>query len=63
MKLLMHAQTSTVKPFTLRNGQIISSHTLLGMRLLIHDGIKVNPCQAARLVTEIIQTSIDLGHK
>ena len=26
------------------NGKVISSHTLLGMWLLIHAGIKVNPC-------------------
>ena len=25
------------------NGQLISSHTLLGIGLLIHAGIKVNP--------------------
>ena len=29
----------------LRNGYAISSHTLLGMCLLIHAGIKVDPCQ------------------
>ena len=28
----------------LRNGEVISSHTVLSMWLLIHAGIKVNPC-------------------
>ena len=32
--LLIHSQTSTVQP--LKNGQLILSHTLLYMALLIH---------------------------
>ena len=31
-------------PLKFRNGKVISSHTLLSMWLLIHAGIKVNPC-------------------
>ena len=42
MKLLIHSLTSTVQPLKFRNGQVISSHTLLGVWLLIHAGIKVN---------------------
>ena len=37
-------QTSTVQPLKLGNAYVISSHTLLGMWLFIHDGIKVNLC-------------------
>ena len=44
MKLLIHSQTSTVKPLKFGNGYVISSHILLGMWLIIHNGIKVNPC-------------------
>ena len=32
-----------VQPLKFRNGWVISSHTLLGMWLLIHAGIKVKP--------------------
>ena len=46
MPLLIHSQTSTVQPLRLGNGETISSHTLLGMWLLIHAGIKVKPCYA-----------------
>ena len=42
MKLLIHSQTSTVAPLKFENGWIISSHTFLGMWLLIHFGIKLN---------------------
>ena len=45
MKLLIHPQTSLVQPLKFGNRQIISSHTLLNMWLLIHIGIKVNLCQ------------------
>ena len=41
MKLLIHSQTSTVQPLKFGNGQVISSHTLLGMWLLIHAGLKL----------------------
>ena len=37
MKLLIHSQTSTVAPMKFGNGYVISSRTLLGMWLLIHD--------------------------
>ena len=42
MKLLIHTQTSTVQPLKIGNEYVISSHTLSGMWLLIHAGIKVN---------------------
>ena len=44
MKLLIHSYTSTVQPLKFANGYVISSHTLRGMRLLIHAEIKVNRC-------------------
>ena len=31
-----------MQPLKFANGLVISTHTLLGMRLLIHTGIKVN---------------------
>ena len=45
MKLLVHSQTWTVAPLKFGNGYVISSQTFLGMGLLIHAGIKVNPWQ------------------
>ena len=39
MKLLIHSKTSTVQPLKFRNGQVISSHTLLEKWLFIHAGI------------------------
>ena len=45
MKLLVHSQTSRVQPLMYGNGLVIPSPILLGMWLLIHAGIKVNPCQ------------------
>ena len=44
MKLLIHSQTSTVQPLKFGNVYVISSNTLLAMWLLIHAGVKVNPC-------------------
>ena len=44
IKLLIHSQTSTVQPLKFGDGQAISSQILLGIGLLIHAGIKVNPC-------------------
>ena len=41
MKLLIHYQTSLVKPLKFGNGYVILSHTLLNMWLLIHPGIKL----------------------
>ena len=41
MKLFIHSQASTVQPLKFRNEWIISSHSLLGMWLFIHDRIKV----------------------
>ena len=43
MKLLIHSQTSTVRPLKFVNGYVMSPHILLDMRLFIHAGIKVNP--------------------
>ena len=43
MKLLIHSQTSTVEPVKFGNEEVISSHTLMGMPLLIYAGIKVEP--------------------
>ena len=37
-------QTSTAAPLEFVNRYVISFHTLLGMWLLIRDGIKVDPC-------------------
>ena len=37
-------QTSMVAPLKFENVLLISSHTLLGMWLVIHAGIKVNIC-------------------
>ena len=44
MKLLIHSQSSTIVPAKFRNGWVISSHTSLGIRILIHAGIKPDPC-------------------
>ena len=44
MKLLIHHQTSTVAQLKFGNGLVNSSHTLLGVWLLIHAEIKVNMC-------------------
>ena len=44
IKLLIHSQTSTVQPLKFGNGYVIPSNTLMGMWLLIHADIKVNPC-------------------
>ena len=38
MELLIHFQTSTAQPLKIGNGEVITSHTLLGMWLLIHAG-------------------------
>ena len=45
IKLLIPSQISTVEPLKFGNVQVISSHTLRGMRLLIYAGIKVKPCE------------------
>ena len=42
MKLFIQSRTSTVQPLMFENGWVISSHTLLGMRLRIHNKIKAN---------------------
>ena len=41
-KLLIHSQTSMAQPLKFGNGKVISSHTFLGMWLLIHLGIELN---------------------
>ena len=41
MKLLTHFQTSTVQPLKFEHAEAISSHTLLGMWLLINAKVKV----------------------
>ena len=45
MKSLFRCQISAVEPLMFRDGYIVSSHILLCTWLLIHPGIKVNPCQ------------------
>ena len=42
-EIIIHSQTSTVQPLHIGNGNVISSHILLGMRLLAQGGIKVKP--------------------
>ena len=44
MKLRIISHRTTVQPLTFGNGEVISSHSLLDMWLLIHAGVKVNPC-------------------
>ena len=43
VKLFIHSHTTTVQPLNFGNGYISSSHFLMGMWLLIHTAIKVNP--------------------
>ena len=45
MKFLIHSQTSMAEPLKFGNGLMISSHSFLGLRLLIHYGIKINAYQ------------------
>ena len=42
MKLLMYTQIATVEPLKFVDAQVISSHTSLGMWLLIHIGIRID---------------------
>ena len=58
MKSIIHSQTSTVEPFEIGNGEIISFHTFLSMRLLIHAGIKFIPCQEKGLLVEDKEQSV-----
>ena len=44
MKSLIHCLTSTAVPLKFRNGQVISSHTLWWIWLLIHARIKAKCC-------------------
>ena len=44
VKLFIHSQTSAVQLLEFGNGKVNSSHSLLGMWLFIHAGIKVKPC-------------------
>ena len=44
MKLIIDSQTSTAQLIKYRDGLVISPCILLGMRLLIHVVIQVNPC-------------------
>ena len=44
MKLLIHSQTSTVQPLKFGNEQEIASNILLGVWLVIHAEIYVQPC-------------------
>ena len=44
MKSIVRSQISTVQPLKFENGYVVSSHTLVDMRLLLHAGIKVKPC-------------------
>ena len=43
MKLLNHSQSPTVAPLNFGHDLVISSHILLGMCLLVHAGLKVDP--------------------
>ena len=48
-------------PFKFGNGWVISLHTLLGLWLHIHTGIKVNPCwwkEPLNRITEILNFAI-----
>ena len=42
--LIIHSQTPMAAPLVFGKGYMISCHTLLGIGLHIHAGIKVNPC-------------------
>ena len=42
-EIIIHSQTSAIVPLKLTNELIIPSHTLLGIWLLIHAGIEVDP--------------------
>ena len=42
VKLLIHSQASTVKPLKFANGYVNTTHTLIGLWLLIHTAITVN---------------------
>ena len=42
-EILVHSQTSAVPLLKFGHGKVILSHTLLGMWLVIHAEIKVNP--------------------
>ena len=44
MKLFIISQILTVQQLKFDNGQVISSHTMLGIWLLIHASINVNTC-------------------
>ena len=44
VKLLIHPQTSTVRPLKFDNGWVHSYHILMGVWLLIYAGITVNSC-------------------
>ena len=44
MKLVIDSQISTVAHLKYENASVISSHTLLNVKLLIHSGIKINAC-------------------
>ena len=43
MKLLIHSQTWTVAPLKFGNGYVISYLILLGIWLLVHAGLTLNP--------------------
>ena len=59
-KLLIHYQISTVQSLKFGNGEAISSHTLPGMWLLIHAGIKINPRKWKRPLLEFINNILNL---
>ena len=44
MGLFIHSQTSTMQPLKFGNGEVISSHTVLDMWLLIYAVIDVSLC-------------------
>ena len=68
MKLHILSQTSTVQSLKLRNGWVIPSHTLLGMWLLIHAGIKVDPfkclyTRSAMMLRDTCPVLLNVDHR
>ena len=60
MKLLIHSQTSTAVLPKFGNVNVISYHTLLGLWLLIHAGIKVVKQMKASIEFELCLTESEL---
>ena len=43
-EIIFHSQTSTARPLKFGYELVISSHTWVGVWLLIHAGIKIDTC-------------------